>query len=232
MGSVLSHWEPFQGRFNAAPVKAQLPNILQDPACAAVGPIWTTARNLHPLPLASDQKLRLTMKLLYGCSDLSRPVIQSYGICLWWSSSSRNATCSRTLGVRTVFWTLRLCKCATYRIWSKTFLISRLYLILRSGIFLSYCSFYSVFIRSAQGWKTRRGKKCRINPKKNVFPGKLNCIFLSLVWKAKQTWRNVDLSSCPFHRTSRQENSVAERHRPVGSISNPHFLCILSAKKF
>lgn len=80
-GSMLSQRERFQGSFNAAPVRAQLrPKILQDPAGAAVGPIWTLARDrgqdpVYPLPLASDLSLHITMKLLCGSTDLSRPVI-------------------------------------------------------------------------------------------------------------------------------------------------------------
>lgn len=59
-GSALSQSERFHGSFNTAPVRTQLrPRILQDPAWAAVGPIWTLARNrgqdpVYPMPLASD----------------------------------------------------------------------------------------------------------------------------------------------------------------------------------
>lgn len=121
-GSTLSQGEQFQGSFNAAPVRAQLrPRILQDPASAAVGPIWTLARNigqdrLYLLLLASDLTSYITMKLLCGCSDLSGPVIEWYGICPWWSSGSGNETCTRMLGTKTVLWSyLGLGKCATGR---------------------------------------------------------------------------------------------------------------------
>lgn len=52
-GSTLSQRAQFRGSFNAAPVRAQLrPGILQDPACAAVGPIWTSARDRGKDPVS------------------------------------------------------------------------------------------------------------------------------------------------------------------------------------